>query len=142
MVAKKDVGDCEGEQCDSEYVYLLTKERRDHNSKQRTWIIASSASQHMSYDRNAFVQYRTVDEFSVEMVDKSIASVIGPWDVTVPILCNGTKKECMLKHVLNVPELRFSLVSVNQLTSRGLKVVFAGTTVETLSESSAIAFGT
>lgn len=59
----------------------------------------------------------------------------------IPINCNGTKRTCMLKDVLHVPEMGFSLVSVNQLTNNGQKVTFAGSRVEITNAKIIIATG-
>lgn len=141
-VAKQDPSDAESDPSDSEYVCLLAEGRQGKNKTSLTWHIDSGASHHMSYDRSAFVRYQEVSSFPVEMGDKSTSSVIGRGDVTIPVICNSTKRTCMLKDVLHVPDMGFSLVSVNQLTNRGHEVVFTGKRVDILSGNMLIARGT
>eukprot|EP00171_Calliarthron_tuberculosum_P000903 IDg903t1 len=107
---------------ESDYVCLVSSRLPTENNKSSSslvWHIDSGASNHMTFERSAFVSYKNVQPFPVQMGDKSTTTAVGRGDLTVPIICNGVKRNCKLENVLHVPELRFSLVSVSTLAREG-----------------------
>lgn len=140
-VARRDARDDKSDSSESDYVCLLAEGRKNRIPDGPTWHVDSGASHHMAYDRSVFTGYRPVDAFAVEMGDKSTSSVVGRGDVKVQVVSDGTRRTCVLKNVLHVPDLGFSLVSVNQLTNLGHRVLFRKNRVEILNGRDVIATG-
>lgn len=92
--------------------------------KSLIWYIDSGASSHMTSNRDVFSTYEDVDPFSVQIGDKSLLKVSGRGDIAVTVDMRGLTQKCVLKNVLHVPDLKYSLLSVGTLISRGLQVVF------------------
>ena len=96
---------------------LVAKSRDD-------WIIDSGASSHMCNDQSMFTVLRQTTE-KVTLGDGSTLAVTGQGTVCLDmLLADGTKKECLLRKVLYVPELAYNLVSVSRATEAGKTVHF------------------
>eukprot|EP00171_Calliarthron_tuberculosum_P002750 IDg2750t1 len=130
------------EDCTSDFVCLISKKSAPrYGEKPVVWHIDSGASHHFTYARSAFVSYKNVTPFPVQMGDKSTALVIGRGDVHVPLDCNGANKICKISDVLHVPAFAFSLLSVSTLSQRGLCTRFSSNKVRILREGRVIATG-
>jgi hypothetical protein len=80
--------------------------------RENTWICDTGATTHMTYNREAFSEYRKVEQVkSVQFGDATTAVAVG----------RGTVKigDLTLHNVLHVPSLRFQLLSSKQLIKDG-----------------------
>jgi Reverse transcriptase (RNA-dependent DNA polymerase)/Integrase core domain/GAG-pre-integrase domain len=87
------------------------------------WVIDSGCSRHMTFDREAFTEYRLLEE-PIQVQTASGASIqgIATGNATLKIALNGAIRTVQLTNTLHVPELAGSLVSVSQLQDRGITV--------------------
>ena len=101
------------------------------------WIVDSGATSHMCNDRRMFTELRQLgSDEKVTLGDGSTLEVAGEGTVDVDmVLTDGTKRGCMLRKVLYVPELAYNLVSVSKATDAGKTVHFDDATCEFRNES-------
>ena len=88
------------------------------------WLVDSGCSAHITFDRSLFVTYERMQSGSVEMGTKAKANVAGRGEVHLMLNVNGSERPCKLSNVLHVPDFGYSLLSVSQMVSKGLKVSF------------------
>lgn len=112
-----------------------------HTTKNLVWHIDSGASNHMTFNRSAFVTYENIIPFGVHLGDKTTATAVGRCTVQMKVLKQGQVAICRIIDVLHVPSLAFSLVSVNQLAKRGLHTSFRRNFVQIKNGSKVLATG-
>lgn len=89
------------------------------------WALDSGASRHMTGDRRLFDELRECGTSDVIVANGDKLSIIGGGTVLLKVIVdNGKLLDVVLEDVLYVPDLKSSLVSVKQLTSKGFGVVF------------------
>ena len=101
------------------------------------WIVDSGATSHMCNDQRMFTELRQLgSDEKVTLGDGSTLEVAGEGTVDVDmVLTDGTKRGCMLRKVMYVPELAYNLVSVSKATDAGKTVHFDDATCEFRNES-------
>lgn len=88
------------------------------------WIIDCACTSHMTFDRSAFVDYRTM-MLNVRMRCKAKATTAGVGDIIVKVSINGALSNITLVNMLHIPTLGCQLISVSKITKRGGRVSFA-----------------
>jgi hypothetical protein len=88
------------------------------------WYIDSGATQHMSGDRAAFIEYDTIPAKAVYMGDNNKQEAIGQGNVKMVLQVSGSPVKAKFTNVLYVPNLKSNLVSVSRLIKDGFNVQF------------------
>lgn len=110
---------------DSEYTCLITKmAQSDIPVNSTSWLVDSTCTAHMTFDRSNFANYKPMQSAAVEMETKAKVVVAGCGDVILDLNVNGCKVFCKLKDVLHVPDFGYSLLSVSKMTANGLSISF------------------
>ena len=85
------------------------------------WILDSGASDHMSYDRSSFENFKTFQTpRKVKLGDYNETEAIGFGDIRMVAELKGSRDQFILKKVLYVPGIRRKLISLGSATSKGL----------------------
>lgn len=85
-----------------------------------SWLIDSGCTNHMTYDRTLFKEFKPTGITKVRIGDGGYISVKGKGTIEIST-SSGTKR---ITDVLYVPDIDQNLSSVGQLIERGLKVSF------------------
>lgn len=95
-------------------------------NKEKSWIIDSGASSHMTNSKEFFINFNENTKGSVTLADNlSILKVRGSGKVILNCEFNGNKSLTLnLSNVLYVPDLASSLISVKKLIKDGYTVKF------------------
>ena len=126
-----------------EFTCLMSKLVKSEATRRScSWIIDSACTSHMTFDRNAFVSYRPLNDASVEMGTKAQTRVAGRGNVLVMINVNGRTERCFLQDVLHVPEFEYSLISVSAMDNKGIRTTFQNGTCEMMRGNRVVAMGT
>jgi len=87
------------------------------------WVIDSGCSRHMTFARDAFTEYRLLDEpIQVNIASGAAIQGIATGTVALKVALKGSIRTVSLTDVLHVPELAGSLISVTQLQDRGITI--------------------
>ena len=120
----------ENESSGSEYGFVVTHVASVVTSSVGGWIVDSAATSHMCKDKSMFVsEIRPIDEEKeskdVQVGDGAYVDALGRGEVKVDvILPDNNIKECTLKNVLLVPDLKFNLLSVPTAALSGVVTSF------------------
>jgi hypothetical protein len=91
------------------------------------WVVDSGASRHMTYFKEAFTKYSTLQEpVPIITANGTELQAIGQGTVVLKVLKKGTVSLAKLIEVLYVPGLTGSLISVSQLQDKGITVSTTG----------------
>jgi hypothetical protein len=110
------------------------------------WIVDSGATNHITGDRSAFLNYQTLkkgdSEHTISVADSQEIDVIGVGDITLAF--KGQGKQYLLERVLHVAEFGTnSLLSVIRLTNdQQLKVEFGHNNVTVRADGTTVGVGT
>ena len=89
------------------------------------FILDSACTQHMCNDSEMFENLIKTGEKKVKVGDGQLLNVCGGGDVIFDLKIRGGKvSKCRLKNVLYVPKLSHNLISVPQVSKRGMDIVF------------------
>ena len=95
----------------------------EYTGESLTWVVDSGCSIHMTYSREAFHDYRALDEpIEVNTASGTVIQAVGQGSVTLKVAVNGTIRTVLLSEVYHVPRLAGSLISVLQLQNRGITI--------------------
>ena len=89
------------------------------------WFIDSGATRHMTYQRDAFIDFKEFTEpKGVALGDNAVITVVGSGTVRLPIFdCRESSAiHVSLRNVLIVPELKKNLISVPTITESDAEV--------------------
>ena len=89
--------------------------------QRQEWVLDSGCTRHMTYDRRHFTEFRR-EAGTVVLADGKILQVNGKGTIEVPIQGRMTP----IVDVLYVPKIGFNLLSIGQLTARGMTCEFVG----------------
>ena len=85
------------------------------------WIMDSGCSRHMTFDKQAFVNYAVLDKpIPVRLANGMEIQAIAEGTVSFNIAVKGGKRRIQLHEVLHVPKLAGNLVSVSHLQDKGI----------------------
>ena len=95
-------------------------------SSENSWIVDSGATAHMSYCKNKFSNYQTLDTpIKVCVGDGRVLDAVGRGDVNMCFcLPTGQLKNSKLNNVLFVPDLSKNLISVSMAAKNGRSTIF------------------
>ena len=115
---------------DQDFSLVSTTPRYDTRST-ADWFADSGATQHMSDQREAMMNFISIPEGSwcVNGIGSSKYEVKGKGDVPIWTMINGNRNPGMIKNVLYVPELGTNLFSIAAVIDLGVKATFSGTCV-------------
>lgn len=102
------------------------------------WHIDSGASSHMCCNRELFTTFNDEIQGPIQVADGRTIKYIGKGDVRIMSVNNIP---VTIKDVLYSPNINGNLLSVNQLTNRGLKVVFEGNMCEIMKDTNTVGIG-
>lgn len=102
---------------------LLTSTLLTHVPKTLEWVIDSGATNHMTREKNMFINLDNGCT-QVSVADNTKILSEGSGDVKLDIAVNGCSEPVVLKNVMYVPNLSSNLLSVSKITDKGLIVVF------------------
>ena len=109
------------------------------------WLVDSGASQHMSDQRWAFVNYQTVKlgcwPVSGIGEDRKPLQVHGYGRIPISFYVGGSWHNGMLQELLHVPKLGANLFSVRSATKHGFRVDFLGDDVKISKNEKVVADG-
>ena len=108
---------------DRNFVFQATPEEANHPLF--TWYVDSGASRHMCINQDAFSKLVLTTPQPVYMGNNAAVEAVGVGEVPITMVVDGREYQGHIANVLYVPELAANLLSVNQLTAKGLKVTFA-----------------
>lgn len=94
------------------------------------WILDSGASDHMSYDRQSFHNYVSLNEpKEVRLGDSGMTLGVGRGDVRLLAIVDDEHVPIVLRDVLHVPKIRRKLISIGMATSNGSKGEITSTSI-------------
>lgn len=86
-----------------------------------TWIMDSGCSRHMTFAKEAFVNYIPLGKpISVRLANGTEIPAVAEGTVSFDITVQGIRRRIQLHEVLHVPQLAGSLISVSHLQDRGI----------------------
>jgi hypothetical protein len=88
------------------------------------WFIDSGATQHLSCNRDWFVDYERIQPSKVYLGDDYPLDAIGKGSIHVKLDVGGKTRDGIFQNVLHVPDLAGNLLSVSKMVSQGLRVGF------------------
>jgi gag-polypeptide of LTR copia-type/GAG-pre-integrase domain len=89
------------------------------------WIIDSGATQHMCMSREAFQNYRMIENESVRSAKRDIKiKVLGIGDIKIQVFNGKSYKQAILYDVLHVDHLLANLFSVMAINKKGFSTTF------------------
>ena len=108
-----------------------------------TWIIDSSATQHMSSKDVNMRNYEAMQDAKIiHLADNKTLEAKGQGDITMKcMLPNQEPTEIIFGRVLHVPDLQKNLISVPSITKNGGSVNFTGEKCEISTEEGLVAVG-
>ena len=87
-----------------------------------TWILDSGCTRHMTFARDAFTEYHTLDRpIPIGIASGGSISAIAEGSVAVETIVDGSRQIVEFKDVLHVPRLAGHLLSVSQLEDDGIE---------------------
>jgi hypothetical protein len=87
-----------------------------------TWILDSGCTRHMTFARDAFTEYHTLDRpIPISIASGGSISAIAEGTVAVETIVDGSRRIVEFKDVLHVPRLAGHLLSVSQLEDDGIE---------------------
>ncbi len=100
----------------------MAKAREPDEVKQsHPWIIDSGCTQHMTFDRSAFVTYTEQQtDRTITVGTKAETKVAGTGDIDIKVSVDGKLFNVRLMNVLHVPGIGYQLLSVSQISNKGL----------------------
>jgi hypothetical protein len=105
-----------------EQMFVAALNVNDHTTYH--WIIDSSATQHMTFEREWFTTYESIVPRKVYMGDDNILEAIGKGSIKATMQVGGRGLFTTITQVLHVPKMKNSFIFVSKLFSKGLKVEF------------------
>jgi hypothetical protein len=102
-------------------MFVVALSANDHTANHS--IIDSSATQHMTFEREWFTTYESIVPRKVYMGDDTILEAIGKGSIKATMQVGGRVLFTTIIQVLHVPKMKNSLIS-SKLISEGLKVEF------------------
>lgn len=88
---------------------------------QLTWVIDSGCSRHMTYSQGVLDNFQLLQApITINIANGTSIKAIGEGSARLQVAINGNMREVLLHHVLYVPSLAGSLISVLQLQDRGI----------------------
>src|SRR4029078_5287093 len=112
----------------------------DHTDEQ-CWYIDSGATQHMSGDRDAFIEYEGIPAKAVYMGDNNKQDAVGQGSVKMVLGVSGRQVNAKFTNVLYVPNLKSNLISVSRLIKDGFNVQFGAGGCDILKNGAVVAQG-
>jgi hypothetical protein len=98
-----------------------TRWASDIQVQSKAWIMDSGCSRHMTYAKEAFVDYIALDKsIPVRLANGTEIQAVAEGTVSFEIAVKGGKRRIQLHEVLHVPKLAGSLVSVPHLQDKGI----------------------
>lgn len=98
-----------------------TRWASDTQVHSKAWIMDSGCSRHMTYAREAFVDYSILSKpIQVRLANGTEIQAVAEGTVSFEIAVQGGRRRIQLHEVLHVPKLAGSLVSVSHLQDRGI----------------------
>ncbi len=120
---KSDEKEKANQACEAqEQMFVATLSANDHMAYH--WIIDSSATQDMTFEREWFTTYESIVPRKVYMGDDTILEAIGKGSIKATMRVGGRVLFTTITQVLHVPKMKNSFISVSKLISEGLKVEF------------------
>jgi hypothetical protein len=93
----------------------------DIQAQSKAWIMDSGCSRHMTYAKEAFVNYIVLDKpIPVRLANGMEIQAVAEGTVSFEIAIKGGRRRIELHEVLHVPKLAGSLISVSHLQDRGI----------------------
>ena len=93
----------------------------DTQAHSKAWIIDSGCSRHMTYAKEAFVNYVVLDKpIPVRLANGMEIQAVAEGTVSFEIALKGSRRRIQIHEVLHVPKLARSLISVSHLQDRGI----------------------
>lgn len=114
---------------DEDYVCLSTRPAESHSEETNRriaakWHVDTGCTRHMTFDRDAFTSYTPLNPHPVEFADNSSVTAVGCGDVILQIKVGSVTKKCVIKDVLHVPTLVYSLLSTSTMARKGFRSIF------------------
>lgn len=103
------------------YQAAFTYQKAVGQPKRQEWVLDSGCTRHMTYDRSHFIDFRK-ESGTVTLADGKTLRIKGKGTINVPI----QGKMIPIADVIYVPGIGFNLLSIAQLTARGIICEFAG----------------
>ncbi|KMQ91985.1 gag-pol polyprotein [Lasius niger] len=141
---KKNKDSATKESKDSETKDSKSNKQRDvkafftGTARKDDWFVDSGASAHMTGNREYFTQIHKAHLSHIIVANDVSLSVQGTGDVKVKISLHGTIDQITVKDVLYVPGLSPNLLSVSEMTAKGLTLKFEAETCQILDSSNKI----
>ena len=118
-------GDDNESDSSGDYVCLMSNTSRVERASSHYWYIDSGATSHMTFDRELFTEFKSVNAYDVGMGNASSVKAVGKGTVSLNINVKSKVKECQLKNVAYVPDLKYNLLSVSHMENLGMKIEFS-----------------
>ena len=102
---------------------LSLNDNLDYNIKPK-FILDSGASEHYSFNKDWFINYKPINNKSIKIANGHILQVKGQGDIPIKIKYNNSYKELIITGVYFVPEIKATLLSSKELANKGWEILF------------------
>ncbi len=99
-------------------------EAKGYFATSQSWILDSGCSTHLTFDRSAFISYKTLKPRGIDLGANSSAMIIGCGDVSLLLSVGGKLRKCVIRNVQHVPDLRYQLLSISTMAKQGIFTLF------------------
>jgi hypothetical protein len=81
-------------------------------------VLDSGVSEYYTYNKDWFLNYKTVSNKSIKIVNSEVLPVIGQGDIPIKINNNNSYIEAIIKDVFYIPKFNTNLISSKELTNK------------------------
>ena len=93
-------------------------------SSASNWIVDSGCTSHLTFNRESFSTYEQIDPISLQLGGGTCLQIVGKGTMVVSVSHESTFLSCQLDDVYHAPSLRFNLLSVSSMASKGFRTIF------------------
>ena len=112
-----------------------TKEIDDEKSMYYECFAVSSATSHITNQRDAFLSYQSTHDTLIEGVGSGIARAEGRGTIELESRCGGKKYVLTLLDVLYIPNNKYNIFSLGRWPDAGGQIIFKDGTVSLITKS-------
>jgi len=98
----------------------------------RTFIFDSGASDHISSNREAFTNFKSIPLHPISIADNRILRAVGKGDITISIPNGKLSTQIILRNVLYSPDIAFTLISLSKADKGGYSTLIKNGKMELL----------
>jgi hypothetical protein len=100
----------------------------DFEPSRKYWIIDSGASSNLTWNKEAFTEYKATKGMTIYLSNGAPIEVLGTGTVDISSHIDGKNVLIQVHNVLHAPDLAFQLLSESHVTQQNVTILKEGTT--------------